>query len=69
MYNLKEYSGNYAKASEMLWEYYRDKPALNNGPIIDLTANNTVTDLFKLTDKQATMAEKCVKNSTIELSN
>ena len=60
MDNLKEYSDNYAKASEMLWEYYRGEPALNNGPSIDLTANNTVTDLFKLKDTQVTMAEKCV---------
>ena len=26
MYNLIEYSGNYAKTSEILWQYYRDEP-------------------------------------------
>ena len=26
MYNLKEYSDNYAKTSGSLWQYYRDKP-------------------------------------------
>ena len=27
MYNLIEYSNNYSKTSEILWQYYRDKPA------------------------------------------
>ena len=26
MYNLIEYSDNYAKTWESLWKYYRDKP-------------------------------------------
>ena len=26
MYNLIEYSGNYAKTSPSLWQYYRDEP-------------------------------------------
>ena len=26
MYNLIEYSDNYAKASGSLWQYYRDEP-------------------------------------------
>ena len=26
MYNLIEYSGNYAKTSESLWQYFRDEP-------------------------------------------
>ena len=25
MYNLIEYSNNYSKTSEMLWQYYRDE--------------------------------------------
>ena len=29
MYNLIEYSGNYLKKSETLWQYYRDEPSLN----------------------------------------
>ena len=26
LYNLLEYSDNYAKTSESLWQYYRDEP-------------------------------------------
>ena len=26
MYNLIEYSDNYSKTSESLWQYYRDEP-------------------------------------------
>ena len=26
MYNLIEYSNNYAKTAEGLWQYYRDEP-------------------------------------------
>ena len=29
MYNLIEYSDNYAKTSGSLWQYYRDKPNVN----------------------------------------
>ena len=29
MYNLIEYSDNYAKTSESLWQYYRDEPNNN----------------------------------------
>ena len=35
MYNLIEYSDNYAKTSGSLWQYCLDKPALNNGAIVD----------------------------------
>ena len=28
--NLIEYSDNYSKTSESLWQYYRDEPALDN---------------------------------------
>ena len=27
MYNLIEYSDNYAKTSETLWQYHRDEPS------------------------------------------
>ena len=30
MYNLIEYSDNYAKTSGSLWRYYRDEPTNNN---------------------------------------
>ena len=29
MYNLIEYTDNYAKISESLWQYYRDEPNNN----------------------------------------
>ena len=38
MYNLIEYSDNYSKTSGSLWQYYRDKPVINNnGVIIDFS--------------------------------
>ena len=30
MYNLIEYSDNYAKTSGSLWQYFRDEPDDNN---------------------------------------
>ena len=42
MYNLTEYSDNYSKTSESLWQYYKDILAVNNaGNIVDFTATNT----------------------------
>ena len=35
IYNLKEYSNNYLKTSGSLWQYYRDKPALNSAGALD----------------------------------
>ena len=43
MYDLIEYSDNYAKGSGSLWQYCLDKPALNNGAIVDL-ADDSLTD-------------------------
>ena len=52
MYNLLEYSDNYAKISEILWQYCRDEPALaNDGTIDDFTEANVITDSFKVKDK------------------
>ena len=45
VYNLIEYSDNYAKTSGSLWQYCLDKPALNNGVIVDF-ADNSLTDSF-----------------------
>ena len=46
MYNLIEYSDNYAKITGSLWQYCKDIPALNaNGEIIVFDVNN-VTDSF-----------------------
>ena len=47
MYNLIEYSENYAKASGCLWQYCKDIPAVdnNNNAIVHFTENN-LTDSF-----------------------
>ena len=45
MYNLIEYSDNYAKTSGSLWQYCLDKPALNNGAIVGF-ADKNLTDSF-----------------------
>ena len=46
MYNLIEYSDNYAKTTGSLWQYCKDIPALNaNDEIIAFDANN-LTDSF-----------------------
>ena len=49
MYNLIEYSDNYAKTTGSLWQYCQDIPA-RNGEIIVFDANNT-TDSFKFKAK------------------
>ena len=51
MYNLIEYSDNYAKTTGSLWQYCKDIPAQNaNGDIALFAANNT-TDSFKFQAK------------------
>ena len=51
MYNLIEYSDNYAKTTGSLWQYCKDIPARNaNGEIIAFDVNNT-TDSFKFKAK------------------
>ena len=46
MYNLIEYSDNYAKTTGSLWQYCKDIPVRNDNNIIeDFTGGNT-TDLF-----------------------
>ena len=46
MYNLIECSDNYPKTSENLWQYYRDKLALNNADgIIDSPDDNSSSSL------------------------
>ena len=45
MYNLIEHSDNHSRTSESLWQYYRDKLAVNDdGSIVDFPGNS---DLFK----------------------
>ena len=48
MYNLIEYSDNYSKASGILFQYYRNVPAVDNdGAAIDFTESN-LTGSFNL---------------------
>ena len=51
MYNLIEYSDNYAKTTGSLWQYCKDIPARNNNnQIVNFTANNP-TDSFNFKAK------------------
>ena len=50
MYSLIEYSDNYAKTSESLWQYYRDELATDAGAIANFHASNN-TDSFKFKQK------------------
>ena len=45
MYNLIEYSDNYAKTTGSLWQYCKDIPARNNGEIV-IFAEKNLTDSF-----------------------
>ena len=40
MNNLTEYSNSYSKAVGSFWQYYRDKPDVANGNIVDFSADN-----------------------------
>ena len=61
MYNLIEYSDNYSKASECLWQYTKDIPAVSNdNAIIDFT-NNNLTDSF---DFKVKMTSQTGNNET-----
>ena len=51
MYNLIEYSDNYAKITGSLWQYCKDIPARNNNTeIVNFTAAN-ITDSFNFKPK------------------
>ena len=53
MYNLIEYSDNYAKTTGSLWQYCKDIPARNNNnnnQIVNFTANN-LTESFNFKAK------------------
>ena len=52
MYNLIEYSDNYAKATGRLWQYCKDIPARNDANnVIIIFAENNTTDSFKFKAK------------------
>ena len=47
IYDLIEYSDNYSKTSESLWQYYRDEPVLADAGILDNFSGNTASYKFK----------------------
>ena len=52
MYNLIEYSDNYAKATGSLWQYCKDIPTRNNANnTIIIFSENNITDSFKFKAK------------------
>ena len=51
MYNLLEYSDNYAKTTGSLWQYCKDIPARNNNNHIVNFAVNNLTDSFNFKAK------------------
>ena len=51
MYNLIEYSDNYAKTTGSLWQYCKDIPARNNANNIAIFAEDNITDSFKFKAK------------------
>ena len=51
MYNLIEYSDNYAITTGSLWQYCKDIPARNNNDEIVTFAANNVTDSFNFKAK------------------
>ena len=65
MYNLIEYSNAYSMTSGSLWQYFRDKPALdNNNNVIDFRANNNNSISFKfkqITGKTGNVGTKDVE--------
>ena len=46
IYNLIEYSDNYAKASGSLWQYCKDILAVENNNVIVNSVENNLTDSF-----------------------
>ena len=51
VYNLIEYSDNYAKTTGSLWQYCKDIPARNANGDIAIFAENNTTDSFKFKAK------------------
>ena len=51
MYNLIEYSDNYAKTTGSLWQYCKDIPARNDNNAIIIFTENNLTDSFNFKAK------------------
>ena len=50
-YKLIKYSAKYSKMSGILWQYYRDEPALAANAVIDFIVANAITDSFRIKEK------------------
>ena len=65
MYNLIEYSDNYAKTTGSLWQYCKDIPARNDNNIIEEFTEGHATDSFnfkaKITDQTGNNGRKDVE--------
>ena len=64
MYNLIEYSDNYAKTTGSLWQYCKDIPARNANGDIAIFAENNTTDSFKF---KAKITGQTVNNGTTDV--
>ena len=66
MYDLIQYSDNYSKTSGSLWQYYIDKPAVNDNEEIGNFGEGNLTDSFnykiKITGKIGGNGTKGVEN-------
>ena len=51
IYKLREYGDNYSKTSGILWQHYRDEPALVANAVTDFTVANAIIDSFKMKEK------------------
>ena len=51
MYNLREYSDNYAKITGSLWQYSKEIPARDNNDEIVIFRGNNATDSFNFKEK------------------
>ena len=74
MYNLIEYSDAYPKTSGCLWQYHRDKAALDdNGNIIDFSNDNDSAS-FKFKQQKTGQTgnngwyKRCWNNGCIKIS-
>ena len=66
MYNLIEYSHNYADSSGSLWKYKRDDQNMNNGNPANVTTNNS--SYFKYKSRRTVVAGAGIlKNATIPI--
>ena len=67
MYNLIEYSDNYSKTSGSLWQYCKDRPAVNNnGDIVDFNGANA-TDSFNFKAKITSQTDDDGEINNVEI--